>query len=559
MNSFFVIEKDDVFDSMPDSLHGYAVLADSLVFGSKGLLDFKTKNPGFSSRQLKDGRFSAIVREGDEIVVKVDSTGQEILYLFQKNDDWIVSNSFLTLAKVASRNFSLSLYEASVFGFLLKDGVHIGEQLISNRTMIDEIRVVPLNYEIRVNVSTKKIRVVESCSLKDIMFSSLSYEESLLETIETGAGLLAALSSIGAPLNLFISGGYDSRLILAMLFVGLGYQIPENVHFTSNESKVDDFKSAKNLSTKLGFSINKFLPPRIDSTISSSDSFRQYLASCGGTYLPFYPVNSNRQSRNIYFRLTGDQPTGWSHFSGNGPFNGNAAKIVDDINKSLAHRGVGDLVSNEFLSTFDEMDLDPNDPYAMLLHYSAIRSRHHCGRNSYKSLGNVVLFTPLMQRKFIELELKNVLRGGVPKQLFCDAFLALADWAIKEPFETSDRSFGDELVSSSPFKSGVSIVPKKFQIYGSPSELFENDDSFDRFDLPINLKVDQDKIKDCVHYAFYTSDLARGSALFSDRDFYLANEELKGRGSLSHSYRKSLHIICTDIVLRLIEESKKNF
>ena len=64
--------------------------------------------------------------KGEKAIIRTDSTGQEILYVFQKGSDWIISNSFLLLAERAARKHKLSMYGPSVLGFHLKEGVHIG-------------------------------------------------------------------------------------------------------------------------------------------------------------------------------------------------------------------------------------------------------------------------------------------------------------------------------------------------------------------------------------------------------------------------------------------------
>lgn len=556
--NFLLISNQNINDFIDGSLLGYYFTKDTLAFGTKGLHEHQRLDKNFSIEEVKEGRFIAILKDRNELVIKTDNTGQEIIYLFKKDDNWMISNSFLYLAQSAAKRHKLSIYEPSIYGFFLKNGVHIGEQLLSHRTMIDEITIIPTHHEVRINILNKKLHIIENDIYKEPLFDPKDYTELLTQTLEIGAGLLASLADTGCPLNLFLSGGYDSRLILAMLLAGTNNNLPENLFVTSHESKPDDFKSASNLADKLGLKLNKFEAPKKTSSISSSDAFRQYLTSCGGTYLPIYPVSDMKQSKDVYIRLTGDQPTGWSHFAGSAPFNGSASKIASDIETSLKKRGMGELVRNEFLTTFDTLNVDPQDPYAMLIHYSAIRSRHHCGRNSYKSLGNVALFTPLMQSKFIDLELKNSAKGNHPKQFFCDAFLNFPDWAISEPFETKERGFEQKLIDASHFKNTPKLSPVSFSVLGHPSEMFETNSEPSIFDYPIKMNVDHNQIKDLIHTAFYTAGLARESGIFTEEDFAFGNKELKERGSLSHSYRKSTHIIVTDVVLSIVESSRKN-
>ena len=68
-----------------------------------------------------------------------------------------------------------------------------------------------------------------------------------------------------------------------------------------------------------------------ESVLSAGEALRVYLMSCGGTYLPFYPIHDVIMRSPFEVVLTGDQPTGWSHFAGTAQFNGNADKISNDI------------------------------------------------------------------------------------------------------------------------------------------------------------------------------------------------------------------------------------
>ena len=87
--------------------------------------------------------------------------------------------------------------------------------------------------------------------------------------------------------------------------------------------------------------------------------------SCGGTYLPFYAIHDYQQRAPIEVVLTGDQPTGWSHFAGNAQFNGNAEKIGNDIVEFLGAQPFGEKLRRRFLSTFDILGIDQAHPAAM--------------------------------------------------------------------------------------------------------------------------------------------------------------------------------------------------
>tara|TARA_B100002051_G_C16649535_1_gene593183 strand:- start:393 stop:1151 length:759 start_codon:yes stop_codon:yes gene_type:complete len=250
--------------------------------------------------------------------------------------------------------------------------------------------------------------------------------------------------------------------------------------------------------------------------------------------------------------LTGDQPTGWSHFAGNYLFNGDAKKIHNDILNYLSDRGTGEIVASDFLTTFDELGIDPEDPAAMMMHYSSIRSRFHCGRHWAKSLGNQYLVTPLTQSTIISLDMFNAINGYHPTKFFIDAYSAFDDWALSQPFETPDRALDKDLIQTSPMANRGKIQPTKFQIYGDlndPPYLAEGE-QFGTTPLTDEMMRDQ------IRTMFKQVNKYNLEEFFTSEDFRQAEIELEETGRLSQDYRKTMHIISTDKIQKIIQSTK---
>ncbi|WP_156453238.1 hypothetical protein [Polycladidibacter hongkongensis] len=543
----FLYSKQEIIDLKKSKLFGYGLTSSAIILGSEGMDQYEAQG---NSELPKEGRFIGVFLDNAQtITIRADATGQELLYLYRNGDDWAISNSFLLLAESVGKRAKLTLHAPAVLGFHLKNGVHIGEQLVSHRTAISEITIVPINAELKVDRLDGKLEVQKQPYLEMFSLRDASYEDAFINFLERGAGLLNSLMEAGLPLNLLLSGGYDSRLVLCLALAG---QSAPNLRVTSYVFKEDDYRVAKSLCDMHSLELNGSAPKK-PSDFSSSDAIRAYLLSCGGTYLPFYPVQSTHSKASAELRLTGDQPTGWDHFNGRAMFNGDARKLGNDIEVFLKERGCGTSVKEDFLSSFSELDLDADHPVAMLAYYSAIRSRFHCGRNWYKSLGVEFLFTPLMQSDFISLDFDNAKRGADPKKFFADAFSAFGGWALKEPFESVDREFSSSLLDNSPFKGGVSLSPAAFKIYGS----IWVDENRSPDLLSINLDMDSkpELIKRDLQTMFYRARRAKASNLFISKDFAAASAEIHADGRLSHDYRKLCHILSTEVILRIIDES----
>ena len=138
-------------------------------FGTSGLQKYLDENN--SVEWPSEGRFAGIFVEKERILIKTDNTGQELLYFFQKDDDWAVSNSFFLLLNYAKSLHKLKFLPHIASCFHLKKGQHIGEQLISHKTMIDEISIVPITWQLIVDRDSKDIQFEKSDYLESIPLS----------------------------------------------------------------------------------------------------------------------------------------------------------------------------------------------------------------------------------------------------------------------------------------------------------------------------------------------------------------------------------------------------
>ena len=128
--------------------------------------------------------------------------------------------------------------------------------------------------------------------------------------------------------------------------------ISSNINVSSYRHKINDYNSAVALCEHFGLPLN-LARMRQENVLSAGEALRVYLMSCGGTYLPFYPIHDVVMRSPFEVVLTGDQPTGWSHFAGTAQFNGNADKIAGDILDYFEGTEIGKKLSDEFLSTFN--------------------------------------------------------------------------------------------------------------------------------------------------------------------------------------------------------------
>ncbi|MBB3667593.1 hypothetical protein [Garicola koreensis] len=494
-------------------------------------------------------------------MIKTDVTGQEVLYFYRAGPrDWAVSNSFMLLVSEVSRRVNLTFYVPAALNFHLKEGKHIGEQLVSHKTLAEEVRIVPAGHEIIVDRSTGDASVRASGFFqRHSLGHEEGYEEVLLRYLERGAGLIDAFGRCGLRFNLNLSGGYDSRLVLALSLLG---EHRESVSVSSLPSKPDDFAVASALCRRFDLSLNSPSRQSPVPTLGGVESIRLYLLSCAGTYLPFYPVNRHSPSDKPEVSLTGDQPSGVGFLAGKAKFNGGISKIASDIGDALAERPYGGAVREDFLSLFSDLEVEPDNPAAPLAFYAGVRSRHHSGRSWYKSLGSQILCTPLVHSDMLGLDIRNALQGHLSvsaayaskRRFFADAFSAIGGWALEEPFETPERAFEADMLDNSPFRGSVKIVPKRLEVFGSVSSMYERPRG-DMYGIDIDVWQGNSEVKRNLDVVFKRAKTASLGDVFTQADIAAAEKEVGTDRGLSHQSRRLAHVVAVDTVKSVMDSS----
>lgn len=528
-------------------LHGYAVTDHAVIIDTDGLKSFEQKNP--LSPPPEEGRFCGIFNYNDKVIIKCDLHGQDIIYLFRDGGGgWAISNSFLMLAIYASKHSDINFYQPASLSFLLKNGAHVGEQLISHRTMIDEIEILPLNQEIHVNKSSGELSIVSKSFTNIFETNNVNYDDTIISMLSKGMSILESIARTGQDIYLSLSGGYDSRLVLGMLSRKL--IDTKRIFIKSDVNRRDDFAIAQKLCDILGFKLNDYSPPRRECSLSATESYRAFLLSCCGTYLPIYPIRSHALNSSSILRLTGDYAVDASFFKGSAIFNGNMKKVGKDISVYLEGRTGAEQAIRDFNKVFDVLGVDICDPISSAAYYCAIRSRHHCGRQWYKTMGNDYLMTPLMSKDFTRLNLLNYSGGRREDELFTDLYCAMGNWATDTPFHSAKGSLNESLVKQSKFRGGISIDHVKYDVYGSFNKN-KNNNSISILDIPTGFGFDDDDFEAVIRNEFLRIEAESHHDIFNPDNINRIQEELDNRGRLSHTYRGTTHMLYVDLIKKI--------
>lgn len=436
--------------------NGIAFSKSSIIMSRQGLIDYL--DDGGSIFDLEDGRYSLFLACKDSSFLTTDRTGQDCWYYYEDNNYWSISNSFYGLCEsLAKAGKNPRLRESSALAFNLPRS--LGDQLSTNNTMAEGVKILPRDsfIEIKYNkLIVKKYREREEIEGRE------EYIRALKEYIFLWRSRIHTLSSmIGEKrVRCDISGGIDSRIVMALSNPNT---LSGSIKYASNRLWKNDYDIAKLVSMHANIRLdNTAISP--SRTLSVEESSELYLYGNAGIYRNMYFPNHFSSPRSLHLHGAG---------GGNirGMQSGTAWDIVNRAKKFLTTRGDYNNFKSEYLSWFEDNNIDIKSSESTIQHYRNFRGRFHFGRNWFRSLTNP-LVTPLSSISTEEmsdyLSRNNILPNMLQFDILylCDPALALL------PFDTKEKNFAKEHYSVSiSYLSGVKTKvyePKALRTYGAP-------------------------------------------------------------------------------------------
>ncbi|GFZ98571.1 hypothetical protein [Nesterenkonia alkaliphila] len=214
-------------------LRGYALIGANLVIGESGRERFGEVRSG------QDGAYVSVSPEpGGRVSIGTDDTGYAKLFLYHSGDNWALGASLMELAEyVSDRSWELTVDRSQLQNFLLRG--MIGNQLTSHHTVFSEIRLLAPTTDVVVSDGLKpsieiRRRVDERPS---------DYANVLQDGLDEVTGLLRTLIQSDIPVVSDITGGRDSRVVLALLQTAnsTGQSLGRHVRFRSNRRNSADW------------------------------------------------------------------------------------------------------------------------------------------------------------------------------------------------------------------------------------------------------------------------------------------------------------------------------
>ena len=389
---FFIIESTDL-KSVKSYFYGYGFSDDEVI-----------RQDNFSSDLKLDaaGSYVSVNVDGDYIYISQDYLGSYGLYLYQIDDYFAVSNSFLKLVEYLSKSDKTFTINEDYANYYLAAAM---SSLVPDETLVNEIKMLKHNVIVKIDITNK----------------SISYER-----IEYGEGSVSLDSSEGIAIldewhdkwvgrfrNIFasnhltvdLSGGFDSRVVAA-LWLSSGINL-DNLTINSshhNERFDEDFEIASQIADYFDFKLNNdYKRERIPCTLEESINTPLYV-KFGFHKKRYFPIYKNAQPN---FRISG-------HCGGtirNYP-NIPVSQYVDEIIERASdyENHVEDSTRRLFSKKIDELSeiygLNKNSKRLSSILYRESRNRHHFGKAFVEAyLKNWITLAPLSDALLSKLKI----------------------------------------------------------------------------------------------------------------------------------------------------------
>lgn len=504
---------------------GIAFLSDAIVIGQNGIEAYQRCH-GVDPDRFCDGRFSLVAKVDNFVLAKCDATGQDILYFYDSPRGWGVSNSLLALAEHVTANGEKLTLNRDVARALT-----VNDQLLSHETLFNEISVLPADKMLRVDLGCVPHRV-DTVKIHDLSSAeriSKDRYDDLLRTfcIDSMSRTRALLNAFGANIRIDLTGGHDSRSVLALI-MGSGVSV-KDLNFCSNINANEDYEIATLIANKFDFEIVNNKPRRALSNGSRSYTLWKY--GNFGVYKPVYIPLSSVPLPVLHF-----------HGAGGGNFRLTSKLSAGEVTRRAQRRiqdsEIRDSFVRQMTSAFNSLDVDIESPDSMMIHYRFFRSRFHFGRGAVRNLSGL-MYTPLSCLNLVHASRYFDLSELARSKIYLDIMLFACPDLLNIKFDDERKAFtSDEMLSSSFFGKHINIESslRTLSVFGLDELMAESTVSHDDDERSMFWDLLMKEANEVWEYA-------RDENIFKETHFEEAMESMNGFSNKIKASRGLSHLL----------------
>ena len=301
-SNFFALTKDDELDKVKSRIYGFQLKSGCDIIG----------------------HYIEINSAEDSINISVDRQGMGILYEYRYGNFWAVSNSILYLVDIIKKKKKTLTINQDYLNLFAK--INSITTVSYSETLFKEIEVVPANHKIVIEKSSKNLIHRDHKEANHLIMGSAQCFEYIDRWANKWISIIRHLFETESQINIQLSGGFDSRLILALI---LASKIDlSKVNIESSRSMPEDLSIAEEIAKFYGFKVNNgILNTYPSKLISRDEQYKMNMYFRGGVHKEFLPPTHHRFYTKPLFIFTGyGNMRGW--------FNDTPAKYIQYLIKN---------------------------------------------------------------------------------------------------------------------------------------------------------------------------------------------------------------------------------
>lgn len=401
---FFIIDSENLKETK-SKLYGFALINNTVAEDIQTLGDQDPKG---------NGSYICVRNDSQTITIHQDFIGSYGLYLFEKQDYFAISNSFIKLLDHIKKSHRIS-FNQDFANYMISSELCSASYC---ETMVNEIELLDRSAVISIDIHTKQLHI-----------SYVDYRENTIELnspegiavldkwYHKWTGLIQNLYRENSNIQIDLSGGFDSRIILT-LFLGSGIDM-NNVYVNSIKDQLhthsEDYEIASAISEHYGFTLNNstmLTHESINYSMDDSINISFYLKLC--FHKQMYPRIRRYTTLRHYFGGSGGECVRdyWNTTQEEYIQKAEArcSMFASGMNSELKE-STRKILTNSFNSIqkkFRQFNR-PLDPEELTLNlYRETRCRNHFGKDLIENYyGGSIKYAPLLDPDLHKLKLND--------------------------------------------------------------------------------------------------------------------------------------------------------
>ena len=524
-DEFFIIDSNNI-NSIKTKFYGYGIVNDKII----------TKSKFNSPDELNgNGAYIFIDSNNDTISLFQDHVGSYGLYLYEHEDYFAISNSFLKLTEFLSKSDKPISLNKDYANYYLSVALTVS---VPDETLINEITMLSRNCIVHIDKESKKL-TTEELDFKETTIS-LDTEEGIKildDWYFRWVELFRELRKKTNSMRFDLSGGFDSRIVAALWLTANINLNNVLINSSKNEALKEDLKIASEIAEHFNFKLNlpkkhKLKPVTI-------------IESLNAELYPQFGFHKTRFWKPYKFEETNYRISG--HCGGlmrhdlNYTLQEYEEKIINrtKLYDKEIYESTKKLFEIKNEKYCEKYNLDINSKKLTTIFYKDSRNRHHFGKSWIGDYScNIITIAPLSDPNLMKLKLHtDSCDDGL--LLYALIFLRycpdLINFKVEHNRQINEKTirYANEINNKFPFK------PKNYDFIEGP----ELDNKFENKEAIFKTKDIQTKFKEIFYSKNFIKEYEKNFTKQSYKRIK-KNTETKNRNKLNEIYG-SIDIIKT--------------